>query len=68
MREQADPADRFEHGEIRLVTEPTHTVHALDVRIPRGRMSVVTGVSGSGKTTMVLKITGASAAGRDRPP
>ena len=55
VREQADPADMFEHGEIRLVTEPLHTVHALDVRIPRGRMSVVTGVSGSGKTTMVLE-------------
>ncbi|MDO5737486.1 MAG: ATP-binding cassette domain-containing protein, partial [Propionibacteriaceae bacterium] len=55
VREQADPADMFEHGEIRIVTEPIHTVHALDVRIPRGRMSVVTGVSGSGKTTMVLE-------------
>lgn len=55
VREQTDAADMFEHGEIRLVTEPIHTVHALDVRIPRGRMSVVTGVSGSGKTTMVLE-------------
>lgn len=55
VREQADPAAVFDHGEIRLVTEPIHTVHALDVRIPRGRMSVVTGVSGSGKTTMVLE-------------
>nr|WP_141564725.1 excinuclease ABC subunit UvrA [Dietzia alimentaria] len=54
VREQADPDAMFEGGEIRLVTSPMHTVHALDVRLPRGRMCVVTGVSGSGKTTMVL--------------
>ncbi len=55
VREQADAVDTFEHGEIRLVTQPIHTVHALDVRIPRGRISAITGVSGSGKTTMVLE-------------
>ncbi len=55
VREQAEPADMFQNGEIQLVTDPLHTVKALDVRIPRGRMSVVTGVSGSGKTTMVLE-------------
>jgi excinuclease ABC subunit A len=35
-------------------TSNIHTVKPLDVKIPRGRMTVVTGVSGSGKTTMVL--------------
>ena len=31
-----------------------HTVKPLEVAIPKGRLTVVTGVSGSGKTTMVL--------------
>ena len=45
----------FEKGVIHLETEGIHTVHPLDVRIPMGRLTVVTGVSGSGKTTMVLE-------------
>ena len=32
-----------------------HTVKPLEVDIPKGRLAVVTGVSGSGKTTMVLE-------------
>ena len=32
-----------------------HTVKPLEVDIPKGRLTVVTGVSGSGKTTMVLE-------------
>ena len=40
---------------IRMSTSPIHTVKALDVAIPRGRLTAVTGVSGSGKTTMVLE-------------
>src|SRR5699024_2445853 len=35
----------FAHGEVRLRTSPVHTVHALDVAIPRERLTVVTGVS-----------------------
>ncbi|MDD6282193.1 MAG: excinuclease ABC subunit UvrA [Oribacterium sp.] len=45
----------FEKGVIHLETGGIHTVHPLDVRIPMGRLTVVTGVSGSGKTTMVLE-------------
>ena len=45
----------FSEGAIRLKTAPIHTVKALDVSIPKGRLTVVTGVSGSGKTTMVLE-------------
>ena len=50
------PADSmFAKGIIHLETRMIHTVHPLDVRIPMGRLTVVTGVSGSGKTTMVLE-------------
>ena len=45
----------FSKGTIHLQTDRIHTVHPLDVKIPLGRLTVVTGVSGSGKTTMVLE-------------
>lgn len=45
----------FDKGAIHLETGAIHTVHPLDVRIPMGRLTVVTGVSGSGKTTMILE-------------
>lgn len=38
-----------------MVTDAIHTVKPLKVEIPKGRLTVVTGVSGSGKTTMVLE-------------
>lgn len=44
----------FAKGTIHLSTGPIYTVKPLDVQIPLGRLSVVTGVSGSGKTTFVL--------------
>ncbi len=50
------PASRlFEYGAVKLSTSAIHTVQPLTVRFPKGRLSVVTGVSGSGKTTMVLE-------------
>ena len=43
------------NGRIHLSTDRIHTVKPLEVDIPKGRLTVVTGVSGSGKTTMVLE-------------
>ena len=52
----AVPEDEvFALGAIRLSTGPLHTVRPLEVAFPKGRLTVVTGVSGSGKTTMVLE-------------
>jgi excinuclease ABC subunit A len=48
-------AGLFAKGTIHMQTGPIHTVHSLDVRIPKGKLTVVTGVSGSGKTTMILE-------------
>ena len=45
----------FEEGCIAVKTSAIHTVKPLDIKIPKGRLTVVTGVSGSGKTTMVLE-------------
>ena len=45
----------FINGKIEMETEAIHTVKPLKVEIPKGRLVVVTGVSGSGKTTMVLE-------------
>ena len=55
IRPVLQTASMFAKGAIHLETEEIHTVHPLDVRIPMGRLTVVTGVSGSGKTTMVLE-------------
>ena len=55
IRPVLQTASMFAKGVIHLETEEIHTVHPLDVRIPMGRLTVVTGVSGSGKTTMVLE-------------
>ncbi|MBQ1423879.1 MAG: excinuclease ABC subunit UvrA, partial [Lachnospiraceae bacterium] len=47
--------EMFDLGEICIETDAIHTVKPLHVRIPKGRLTVVTGVSGSGKTTMILE-------------
>ena len=55
LRACAEKAALFANGAIHLSTSPLHTVKSLEVDIPKGRLTVVTGVSGSGKTTMVLE-------------
>ena len=55
LRSCAEKESLFENGTIHLSTDQIHTVKPLEVNIPKGRLTVVTGVSGSGKTTMILE-------------
>lgn len=55
IRERVAEPQVFSLGHIRMTTSQLHTVKPLDVDIPRGRLVAVTGVSGSGKTTVVLE-------------
>ena len=55
VRKQARAEEMFDFGALHLSTDAIHTVRPLEVDIPKGRLTVVTGVSGSGKTTMVLE-------------
>lgn len=55
IRRRAGKEEIFRYGTIAMKTLSVHTVKPLDVKIPKGRLTVVTGVSGSGKTTTVLE-------------
>ena len=55
QRTCAEKEALFANGTIHLSTAQIHTVKPLEVDIPKGRLTVVTGVSGAGKTTMVLE-------------
>lgn len=55
VRSRSKKEDIFENGKIHLSTGCIHTVKPLEIDIPKGKLTVVTGVSGSGKTTMVLE-------------
>lgn len=71
VREQIKSSDIFSEGKMGMETSAIHTVRPLSIEIPKGRLTVVTGVSGSGKTTMVLEslipALQARIAGRDLP-
>ncbi len=55
VRKQTAKEELFRLGTIQMETEQIHTVKPLSVKIPKGRLTVVTGVSGSGKTTCILE-------------
>lgn len=55
IRPVTDRTEMFEKGTIHLSSSAIHTVKPLEADIPKGRLTVVTGMSGSGKTTMVLE-------------
>ena len=71
LRGRAARDELFDLGTVSMSTGPIHTVKPLEVRFPKGRLSVVTGVSGSGKTTMILEslvpALAAASAGRPLP-
>ena len=47
--------DVFENGSIRISTQKIHNVKEMDIKIPKGKLTIVSGVSGSGKTTLLLE-------------
>ena len=55
LRPRIAKTELFAKGYIHLSTAQIHTVKPLEIALPKGRLTVVTGVSGSGKTTMVLE-------------
>ena len=55
IRRPVEENEIFAQGKLHLSTDQIHTVKPLEMDIPKGRLTVVTGVSGSGKTTMVLE-------------
>ncbi|MDE7377196.1 MAG: ATP-binding cassette domain-containing protein [Muribaculaceae bacterium] len=55
IRPEIPDSMMFDEGRIEMMTSAIHTVKPLEICVPKGRLTVVTGVSGSGKTTMVLE-------------
>ena len=54
LRSRAQADHIFDQGAVTMSTGQIHTVQPLTVSFPKGRLTAVTGVSGSGKTTMIL--------------
>ena len=45
----------FAGGELAMSVGCIHTLKDVELKLPKGRLTVVTGVSGSGKTTLILE-------------
>ena len=54
-RKLCEESSIFDKGQIHMTIGPIHTVKPLDLRIPVNRLTCVSGVSGSGKTTAILE-------------
>ena len=54
LRRCAREGEMFAEGAIHLSTGSIHTVKPLELDIPKGRLTVVTGVSGSGKSSLAF--------------
>ncbi|MDE6207508.1 MAG: ATP-binding cassette domain-containing protein [Muribaculaceae bacterium] len=55
IRPAVAASEMFDKGVIEMSMTALHTVKPLTLRIPKGRLTVVTGMSGSGKTTVILE-------------
>ena len=53
-----EPAGRYLGNAIRIHNAREHNLKNIDVEIPRGRFTVITGVSGSGKSFAIVIIGG----------
>jgi excinuclease ABC subunit A len=51
---RADAANRLRHGTIRVEGARVHNLKNITVEIPRGKLVVVTGLSGSGKSSLAF--------------
>ncbi len=51
-----DAANRRDDGAIEIVQAREHNLRGIDVLVPRNRFTVITGVSGSGKSTVAFDI------------
>lgn len=50
----ADPIDLFENGSIEIFGAREHNLKDIDLRIPRNKLVVFTGLSGSGKSSLAF--------------
>jgi excinuclease ABC subunit A len=48
-------SDLFDRGAIEIRVKDLHTLHDVTAKFPVGRMVAVTGVSGSGKTSLIME-------------
>lgn len=62
----AYPAPRAPRGELRVSGIERHTLHDVDVSLPLGVLTVVTGISGSGKSSLLEAVHDTVGAGLAR--
>jgi excinuclease ABC subunit A len=55
VRQRADKDALFDKGKISLAVGDYYNLHGVAADIPLGRLTTVTGVSGSGKTNLILE-------------